>query len=177
MERDRVDSLVEEAREIATRTGDLRSLTLLRLLESARPGLVQSAAAWIKAVDEAVALAHESGEDHLRVAVRTAGSYAYLCAGDFDRCERMIDDALEIAGDDHSIGNGMVIGCPYAWAMMGKGIIRREHGDYDAGEELCEAALRIAAEQEDPETESWSAESTRTRSAHSSAPTTSIARR
>ncbi len=39
MEQERVDSLVEEAREIATRTGDLRSLTLLRLLESARPGL------------------------------------------------------------------------------------------------------------------------------------------
>ena len=43
MEKERVDSLVEEAREIATRTGDLRSLTLLRLLESARPGLVQPA--------------------------------------------------------------------------------------------------------------------------------------
>ena len=46
MEKERVDSLVEEAREIATRTGDLRSLALLRLLESARPGLVQPADDW-----------------------------------------------------------------------------------------------------------------------------------
>ena len=48
-----------------------------------------------------------------------------------------------------------MIGCPYAWAMMAKGIFRRDRGDFDAGEELSETALRIAAEQGDPETESW----------------------
>ncbi len=99
--------------------------------------------------------ADESGDDALRVAIRTAGSYSYLVAGDFDRCEQLLDEALEIAGDDHSAGNGIVIGCPYAWAMMGKGIFRRDACEYDAGEELFEKALRIAAEQGDPETESW----------------------
>ena len=48
MEKERVDALVEEAREIATRTGDLRSLTLLRLLESARPGLDQPTSDWTR---------------------------------------------------------------------------------------------------------------------------------
>jgi class 3 adenylate cyclase/tetratricopeptide (TPR) repeat protein len=155
MEKERVDTLVEEAREIATRTGDLRSLTLLRLLESARPGLVQPAADWTQASDEAVALADESGDDALRVAIRTAGSYSYLASGDFDRCERLLDQAIEIAGDDHTAGNGIVIGCPYAWAMMAKAVIRRDRGEFDAGEELSEKGLRIAAEQGDPETASW----------------------
>ena len=155
MEKERVDSLVEEAREIATRTGDLRSLTLLRLLESARPGLVQPADDWNRATDEAIALADESGDDALRVAIRTAGSYSYLASGDFEHCERLVDEALEIAGDDHSAGNGIVIGCPYAWAMMAKAVIRRDRGEFDAGEELSEEALRIAAEQGDPETASW----------------------
>jgi adenylate cyclase len=156
MEKDRVDSLVEEAREIAAKSGDLRSLTMLRLLESARPGLVQPAADWTRASDEAVALADESGDDALRVAIRTAGSYAYLCAGDNDQCERLLDEALAIAGDDHSAGNGIVIGCPYAWALMAQACITRDRGDYDAGEKLFEQALRIAADQGDPETESWS---------------------
>jgi tetratricopeptide (TPR) repeat protein len=155
MDPKRVDALVEEAREIAARTGDLRSLTLLRFLESARPGLDQHAREWTRAVDESMAHADESGDDALRVAIRTAGSYSYMCAGDFERCEQLLDEVLEIAGDDHSVGNGIVIGCPYAWAMMGKGMIRRERAEYDAGEELFEKALRIAAEQGDPETESW----------------------
>jgi tetratricopeptide (TPR) repeat protein len=102
-----------------------------------------------------MAHADESGDDALRVAIRTAGSYSYLIAGDFDRCEQLLDEALAIAGDDHSAGNGIVLGCPYAWAMMGKGIVRRECAEYDAAEQLFEKAMRIAAEQGDPETESW----------------------
>ena len=110
---------------------------------------------WTRATDDAVAKADESGDDALRVAIRTAGSYSYVCAGEFERCEQLLDEALEIMGDDHSAGNGIVIGCPYAWAIMGKGIVRRERAEYDAGEKLFEKALRIAAEQGDPETESW----------------------
>jgi class 3 adenylate cyclase/tetratricopeptide (TPR) repeat protein len=155
METERVDSLVEEAREIATRTGDLRSLTLLRLLESARPGLVVPASEWTAAVDEAVALADESRDDALRVSIRAAGSYSYLAAGDFDHCQRLVDEVLEIAGDDHALGNGVVIGCPYAFALHFKAIIHRDQGRFDQAEELFDAALRIAAEQGDPETESW----------------------
>ncbi len=155
MEKKRVDALVEEARELATRSGDLRALTLLRLLESARPGLVQPAADWTQASDEAIALADESGDDGLRVAIRTAGSYAYLASGDFDRLEQLLDEALEIAEDDHSVGNGIVIGCPCAWALMAKAVILRDSGEFDAGEKLSEKALRIANEQGDPETASW----------------------
>jgi tetratricopeptide (TPR) repeat protein len=155
MDPERVEALVEEAREIATRTDDLRSLTLLRFLESARPGLDQHASEWTGAVDEAIAIADESGDDALRAATRTAGSYAYIVAGDYDHCEQLLHEALEIMGDDQSMGNGIVLGCPYAWAIMGKGIILRDRSEYDAGERLFETALRIAAEQGDPETESW----------------------
>jgi tetratricopeptide (TPR) repeat protein len=116
---------------------------------------VQHASDWTQASDEAIALADESGDDNLRMAIRAAGSYAYLCAGDFEHCERLLDEALEIAGDDHTVGAGIVIGCPYAWALMAKGFIRRDRGEFDPGVELCETALRIAGEQGDPETESW----------------------
>ena len=155
MEKGRVDALVEEAREIASKTGDLRSLALLQLLESARPGLDQAASDWTRASDEAIALADESGDDALRVAMRTAGSYSYLAAGEFARCERLNDEALEITAGDHSLGNGIVIGCPHAWALMAKGVIARDRREFEDGARLFEDALRIAAEQGDPETESW----------------------
>jgi tetratricopeptide (TPR) repeat protein len=67
----------------------------------------------------------------------------------------MLDEALEMAGDDHTAGAGIVVGCPYAWCLMAKAVIRREQGKLDEGEKLSETALRIAAEHGDPETESW----------------------
>src|SRR5436190_1041345 len=155
MERERVDGLVDEVREIATRTGDLRSLTMLKMLESARPGLDVTAAEWTSAVEEAIALADQSGDDALRVAIRTAGSYSYLVSGDFGACERLIDEALGLAGEDQGAGAGIVIGCPYAWCLMAKAVIRRDGGDLEAAEELSERAIRIASEHGDPETEGW----------------------
>jgi class 3 adenylate cyclase/tetratricopeptide (TPR) repeat protein len=155
MDQDRVQTLLEEAGETATRLGDLRSLTLLKILSSVRPGLEQSAASWIAAAEESISLADESGDDALRVAIRAAGSYAHLASGEFDRCERLLDEALEIAGDDHGAGNGIIIGCPYAFALQFKGLLCRERGQFERAEELLDAALRVAGEQGDAETESW----------------------
>jgi tetratricopeptide (TPR) repeat protein len=155
MEKERVEALIEEAEQLATKTGDLRSQALLRMLGSARPGGNVHTHEWTRAVDEAVALAELADDDALRVAIRTAGSYSYVCAGDHEHYERLIDEALEIAGDDHSMGAGIVIGCPYAWALMAKGLRRRDRGEFDAAEELFESALRIADEQGDPETAGW----------------------
>jgi class 3 adenylate cyclase/tetratricopeptide (TPR) repeat protein len=155
MEREEVLRLEAEAGEIATRIGDLRSLALLKMLRSARPGLEQTTAEWIAGVDEAKRLADESGDLHLRVAIRAAGAYAYLCAADFDGLDRAADDVLGLAGDDHSVGAGIIIGSPVAWAFGAKAIVRRERNEFEECERLLERALQIAEEQGDPETASW----------------------
>jgi tetratricopeptide (TPR) repeat protein len=155
MEQERLEKLLGEARTLATKLGDLRSLALLKMMESVRPGLEQSADNWIAEADEAIALADRSGDDALRVAVRTACSYSYLCSGDWDEVDRLLDQALEIAGDDPTAGAGIVIACPVAWALMAKGILSRDRGELKEAMELYERAIRLAAEQGDPETESW----------------------
>jgi tetratricopeptide (TPR) repeat protein len=155
MEKNAVDDLMAEAEERATKMGDLRSLTLLRMLGRARPGLEQTGSEWIAAVGEAVDLADRSGDRDLRVAIRTASSYAYLASGDLDGCERLLDEALELSDDDQDAGAAIVIGNPYAFALHFKGVIERERGRFDRADELFNAALRIAAEHGDPETESW----------------------
>jgi class 3 adenylate cyclase/tetratricopeptide (TPR) repeat protein len=155
MDREEMARLEAEAEEIATRTGDLRSLALLRMLLSARPGLEQGTAEWIAGVTEASQLADESGDHHLRVAIRAAGAYAFLCAADFDRLDETADKVLELAGDDHGIGAGIIIGCPVGWALTAKAIVCRERGEFEECERLLDRGLRIAEEQGDPETASW----------------------
>jgi class 3 adenylate cyclase/tetratricopeptide (TPR) repeat protein len=147
--------LASEAEEIATRQGDLHSLALLRVATSVRPGIQHHADDWLAAVAETNRLADESGDRHLQVAVRAAGAYAFLSAGDFAGYEKALDEMLELAGEDRSVGAGIVLGCPLAWGLMGKGMVRRERGQFEEAEELFEAALRIAIEEDDPETASW----------------------
>jgi adenylate cyclase len=155
MERDEVVRLESEAEEIAKRSGDRRSLALLQMLRFARPGLEQTTAEWIAGVVEAKRLADESGDLHLRVAIRAAGAYAYLCAADFDRLEQTADEVIELAGDDPGVGVGIIIGSPVAWALGAKALVRRERGELEECERLLEQGLRLAEEQGDPETASW----------------------
>jgi class 3 adenylate cyclase/tetratricopeptide (TPR) repeat protein len=156
MERGEVARLGTEAEEIATRIGDLRSLALLQMLRSGRPGLEQTTAEWIAGVAEAERLADESGDHHLRVAIRAAGAYAYLCAADFERLDQIADEVIELAGDDHGVGAGIIIGSPVAWAYGAKAIVRRERVEFEECDRLVERALQIAENQGDPETASWS---------------------
>jgi adenylate cyclase len=147
--------LAAEAEEIATRKGDLHSLAMLRMATTARPGMQHRAEAWLEAVEEIVQLADRSGDPHLRVAMRSACAYAFLCVGDFDRFEEELDQVLALTGGDRGIGAGIIIGSPVAWATMGKGLAERERGRLEQAEALFEEGLRIAREDGDPETVSW----------------------
>jgi class 3 adenylate cyclase/tetratricopeptide (TPR) repeat protein len=155
MDQEEEARLESEAEELATRTGDLRSLALLRLLSSGRPGVERRMEEWIAGGEEAKRLAEESGEIHMTVAVHAAISYGYMCSGMFDRLDRAADEVLELVGDDPTIGAGIVIGSPAAWALMCKGVVARERGDVDEAERRFEASIRAATEQGDPETASW----------------------
>ncbi len=155
MSREEEERLAAEAEEIARRQNDLHSLALLKVATSVRPGLEHYGPDWIAAVEETVELADRSGDRHLRAAVRGAGAYAYLCVADFEGFERILDEMLEIVGDDGSIGANVVLGSPIAWGLMGKGMVRRERLEFEAAEELFEQALEEALEEEDAETASW----------------------
>jgi class 3 adenylate cyclase/tetratricopeptide (TPR) repeat protein len=155
MDHDELEQLGREAEEIAERTGNLPALAVLKIATGARPGLIQSYEEWVGHANEAIRLADESGDLNLRVSIRAAGAYARLCGGEFDGFEAMLDEVIELAGDDPTAGAGVIIGNPVAWALMGKAIVRRERGEFDEAESMLESSLRVAAEAEDPETESW----------------------
>lgn len=155
MGRDEQDRLAAEAEEIATRREDLHSLAMLRVATAVRPGLDHFAETWLAAVRESVDLADRAGDPHLRVAIRCAGAFAYLMTGDFDAFEAALDEVLELVGDDGEVGANIILGSPRAWGLMGKGMVRREKVEFEEAEELFERALRIALDEDDPETASW----------------------
>jgi class 3 adenylate cyclase/tetratricopeptide (TPR) repeat protein len=155
MSREEEARLAAEAEEIAERKNDLHSLVLLKVAIAVRPGLPHYGPDWIAAVQETVALADQTEDRHLRAAVRGAGAYAYLCVADFEGFERILDEMLEIVGDDGSVGSGIILGSPIAWGYMGKGMIRRERLEFDEAEDLFERALAAALDEDDPETASW----------------------
>jgi class 3 adenylate cyclase/tetratricopeptide (TPR) repeat protein len=155
MEAEEEARLAAEAEEIATRSGDLHSLAMLKMATAARPGMEQRTDTWLAAVAEVNDLADRSGELPLRIALRAAGSYAFLCAGDFDGFEAELDRVLELTGGDRGLGAGIVIGSPIAWATMMRGLAWRERGRLDEAEDLFNTALAIATEDGDPETASW----------------------
>jgi class 3 adenylate cyclase/tetratricopeptide (TPR) repeat protein len=155
MSREEEQRLAAEAAEVATRQNDLHSLALLKVATAVRPGLEHHGPTWIEEVRETVELADRSGDRHLRAAVRGAGAYAYLCVADFEGFERILDEMLEIVGNDGSVGANIVLGSPIAWGLMGKGMVRRERLEFEQAEELFERALRAALEEDDPETASW----------------------
>src|SRR4051794_34912797 len=155
MSREEEARLAAEAEAIAQRQNDPHSLGLLKGATAVRPGLPHYGPDWIEAVRETVALADRTEDRHLRAAVRGAGAYAFLCVADFDGFERILDEMLEIVGDDGSVGSGIILGSPIAWGLMGKGMIRRERLEFEAAEDLFDRALVAALEEDDPETASW----------------------
>jgi class 3 adenylate cyclase len=155
MDRDQADALEAEVAEIAGRIGDLRSLTLLKLLTSVRPGVAEHTSEWAIAADEAIHLADESGEPGLRAACRGAAAYVHMCAGDLDRLETRTDETLAILDGDPDLGAGIVIGSPLAWSRMAKAVALRERGRAGEADLLLDQALHEATERNDPETESW----------------------
>jgi class 3 adenylate cyclase/tetratricopeptide (TPR) repeat protein len=155
MDRAEADALAAEATEIAKRIGDVHSLALLKLLTTARPGAAEHSGEWIAAAREAMQLADETGDASLRVAVRSAGAYAYMCAGDLEALERTTDTMLALIDGDPELGAGIVVDCPIAWALMAKSVALRERDRPEEAEKLLDEALRLAGEHDDPETESW----------------------
>ena len=155
MEREEADTLAAEATEIAERIGDAHSLVLLKLLTAVRPGIANRSTEWVAAAKEAIELADKNGDPSLQIAVRGAGAYAYMCAGDLEGLEETIDAMLELTGGDPSLGAGIVVDCPIAWGLNAKSIALRERERLEEAEDLLDEALRLAGEHDDHETESW----------------------
>ena len=75
--------------------------------------------------------------------------------GDFDGFEAVLDEMIGLIDGDRTIGAGVLVGSPLAYAYMSKGMALRERARFEEAEDYFIKALRIAEEDGDPETASW----------------------
>lgn len=95
---------------------------------------------------EAVALAEELGAPELAVSAHRELAYVELLRGRYDRAERWLGSALELAGDDTA---------ERAWVLAVRGVADSDVGRHQDAFEALDQALELAADCGLPQVEAW----------------------
>ena len=141
----------EEAQRLAVRLGDVRARAVLLNGYGAVLGVGDGdVREFARLQRQALALAEESADPMLYMAI-VPGVYAFFCTGDFREAVAGCDRALQLAGDDVSVGAGINYACPYAWCYGFKGVLVAILGELEEGGRLIAQARRVAEEQGDVE--------------------------
>ena len=96
--------------------------------------------------EEAVRLADTVGDVMFRALVRADLGHIYISSGRLDDALRLIDEALDIGGDDPNLGLERVGLAYQVWARSRRGWARIETGKLALGVADLDVALRRARE-------------------------------
>jgi class 3 adenylate cyclase/tetratricopeptide (TPR) repeat protein len=141
-----------EADRIASQTGDVRSRALLLAVYGAIRGVGGGEVReWARLARQAVALAEESGDTALRIAIAPA-AVAFYRTGEFRESLAICDRAIELAEGDAEMGTGFGVGCPYAFCLGLKGLNLLELGELEQAGRLLERGGSLARRQGDDQT-------------------------
>jgi adenylate cyclase len=149
------EATFKEAESMAAKAGDVRSRAILLALyggiRGTNDGDAQEAARLSR---QAVAIAEESGDAVVHMSLGAA-SYSFFRVGEYEESIRMLDRALELAGDDTDVAAGVGVGCPYAYCLIFKGGAMVNLGELAAARESIDRGMALAREKGDIETVGW----------------------
>jgi class 3 adenylate cyclase/tetratricopeptide (TPR) repeat protein len=150
------EALFADADRIATESGDIRSRAiLLAIYATVRGHSEGDLRDYARLAREAVALADASGDPALYLTVSGSVTYALFCVGESREAAAVCDRAIELADGDPNVGAGVVVNCPYAFCVMGKGVAIGNLGDLQEGRRLVELGMKLAREAGDLELAGW----------------------
>jgi len=153
---DEAESLFTEAERMASKAGDIHARAILLSgygqIKGISDGDLPEAA---RLARQATALAEESGDPALLMAIVTTNTYALFCIGEYREALAVVDRAIELADGDPTVGAGVTVGCPYAFCHAFKGVILAGLGELEEARHLIEQGMRLAREQGDIETVGW----------------------
>ncbi|HEX6652032.1 MAG TPA: adenylate/guanylate cyclase domain-containing protein [Thermoleophilaceae bacterium] len=156
MSTEQAEAAFSEAEAMAARAGDVRSRALLlSAYGSIRGTSAGDVRGYAELVRQAIALAEESGDPELYVAVGL-GAYSLYCIGEYREALAIYDRAIELADGDPTVAAGISVGCPYAFCFDLKGLVLTDMGELDEARRMLDQARKIAGEQGDSETVAWS---------------------
>jgi class 3 adenylate cyclase/tetratricopeptide (TPR) repeat protein len=150
--REEAERLFGEGERIAAKAEDIRSRALLlgtyALTKAVSQGRLGEAAQLAR---QAVALAEESGDPALEVALATGACHCLALVGRLRESIAMADRAIALAGGDPSVGAGPLVGCPLAFSHAYRGLDLANLGELEeAGREIARGR-EIAGELGDAE--------------------------
>ena len=150
------EALFVDADRIAAESGDIRSrATLLSIYSTVRGHSDGDLREYARLSREAIALADASGEPALYLTLSGGVTYALFCVGEYREAAAVCDRAIELADGDPTVGAGVVVGCPYGFCVMAKGVAIGNMGDLVEGRRLVEQGMTLAREQRDLELVGW----------------------
>jgi class 3 adenylate cyclase len=149
------ETVFAEAEELAAKAGDIRSRTLLLGVYGTIRGVSDGdTPAHLELARRAVALAEESGEPALLVAVASV-AYAQFCAGELAEGIAILDRGIEATGGDATVAAGLVVGCPLGFFHIFRAGMHATLGNLDDARAGIERGMDIAREYGDIETVGW----------------------
>jgi class 3 adenylate cyclase/tetratricopeptide (TPR) repeat protein len=153
--RPEAEAMFHEAEAMAVEAGDMPSrafiLSMWGAILGAGGGDLRE---YARLAARALELAGESGDPVLPVAM-VATSYAYWLTGQYAENMAAVDRAIALADGDPTVGAGMPLGCPYAWALGWKGYLNADLGDLDEARRLIEQGRKVAGDHGDIEVAGW----------------------
>lgn len=145
----------EAGRELAERSGDRVNLLLITALYATVRGLAGHVEEYGELAEEVDRLSIEVGDPGLRMAMLTVPAYARFVRGRMADALAVLDEGVALGAEDHALGGGIVLVCPYAWCLLMRGQILAGMGYPEEAASSLERALPAAQAQGDLETEGW----------------------
>jgi class 3 adenylate cyclase/tetratricopeptide (TPR) repeat protein len=145
----------EAGRELAERSGDRVNLLSITALYATVRGLAGHVEEYGELAEETNRLSIEIGDPALRMAMLTVPAYARFVRGRLAEALAVLDEGIALGGEDHALGGGIFLVCPYAWCLLMRGQILAGMGYPEEAASSLERALPAAQGQGDLESEGW----------------------
>jgi len=145
----------EAGRELAERSGDRVNLLAITALYATVRGLAGHVEEYGELAEETYRLSTEIGDPGLHMAMLTVPAYARFVRGHLAEALAALDEGIALGGEDHALGGGIFLVCPYAWCLLMRGQLLASMGYPDEAASSVERALPAAQAQGDLESEGW----------------------
>jgi adenylate cyclase len=141
---DQITALFHQAKELATRSGDLRALIQSLLSYGTFKLYSGDVHASIEVLEDAVRRADQTADRGLQVATRAGLVVAYANAGRLSEALARAGEAIELGQRDPDVGAELIGYSPYLFVLGVRGLVYAEMGRYPEAERDLDRALGLA---------------------------------
>jgi adenylate cyclase len=141
---DEITALFQQAKEFATRSGNLRALIFSLGIYGMFKLYSGDVRASLEAQEDALRRADQTADRALQLVTRAGLGLAYANAGRLSEALARADEAIELSQRDPDLGSDLIGYSPYLFVLGVRGIVYAEMGRYPEAERDLDRALGLA---------------------------------